>query len=430
MTSISNFAYFLVGILLGCLLAIFLAKDSFAETLTTPNIIENSELATCDGWSGDTSGSGAGKCQSGNYRTGYQGGEITSDKLYFQDHLTIDDWQTGFDLDYGVRVWSHSSNLYVPLCSATNYDCKDSFTVELKLGDGATVVETFTHNELQSHSGWRDYSYSQTIGENSFENLWATLSLYGIDAGYTSGMYGPQFDDPFINIAYTEYVPPLPEEMDFLVDELENMITEEIFNDEFFDDLVATVNTVGASTMNFNVAISDEMGEEVASMEVAMEMDMEMETISVATTDSEGEEEIVEIDVAEEIQQIAEMEEEPEPEAEAESEEEDAQEDAQKEEAPKESIKTKMVNAIVNQVIAQVETAGGDVEGTRLAMMNMMGGGMKFKSYQRASIPDSVLYNSPTPYVSDVIDPLGSVYALGSDIMMNSMIDSQYNFKN
>jgi len=59
-----------------------------------------------------------------------------------------------------------------------------------------------------------------------------------------------------------------------------------------------------------------------------------------------------------------------------------------------------------------------------------MGVGTQFASYQQAVIPDSILYNSPVPYISNNIDPLSSVYALGSDIMMNSMIDSQYNFKN
>ena len=448
MTLITNFIYFLMGVLLGCLLAISIDQAYAEDPIVTDNIIENSEFSNCDNWSGDTTGNGGGTCSGAfvdgedpTYQTGHAGGKITSDKMYFQDHLTIDDWQTGFDLDYGAKVWSHSSNLYVPLCSQTNWDCKDNFTIELTLGDGETIVETFTHNELQDYSGWRDFSYSQTVEENSFQDLWATLSLYGIDAGYPAGMYGPRFDDPFLNITYYEYIPPLPEEMDFLVDEIENMISEEIINDEFFDELVATVNTVGTSTMNFNVAISDEVGEEMANMEVSMEMDLEMDTIEIEIASS-GEEEVVVVDIAEEVAEMeAEMESvepevmaaneaQPEPEEqESEEQEEESQEDTQKEDSPKEAVKTKVLAAIVSTIIAKVEAAGGDTEGAKIALMGMMGVGTQFASYQQAVIPDSILYNSPVPYISNNIDPLSSVYALGSDIMMNSMIDSQYNFK-
>ena len=70
---------------------------------------------------------------------------------------------------------------------------------------------------------------------------------------------------------------------------------------------------------------------------------------------------------------------------------------------------------------------GGDVDSTKLALMSVLGT-PGFRSYQQQDIPDVAFYTSETPYDTALIDPLSAVYSLGSDIMMNEMIDSQYNF--
>ena len=59
------------------------------------------------------------------------GGTITSDvySLITDGGLTIDEIQQGFDINYGVTVESHRSNITVPTCSATNGDCKDIFRI-------------------------------------------------------------------------------------------------------------------------------------------------------------------------------------------------------------------------------------------------------------------------------------------------------------
>ena len=42
----------------------------------------------------------------------------------------------------------------------------------------------------------------EKIPTNTYSGLIAELELYGIDAGYTKGMYGPIFSDPYINVTY------------------------------------------------------------------------------------------------------------------------------------------------------------------------------------------------------------------------------------
>ena len=509
--------------LLLILLCLSFATPSFAinhedeeGNITTPNILDNPGEITSESWTGDETSTSGGKGQFRNdqYRTGYLGGTIVSDKAYFTDEMTPDEWQDGFELDYGVKVWSHSSNLTVPLCANTNYDCKDNFTLTLRLGDGDDVVHTFTDNEVQDYSGWKNYAYNQTIGANTFENLWTTMTLYGIDAGWVNGMYGPRFDDPFVTATYVDQTP-------VEIQVLEQYLTQQLLNnapatnqmdDDFFNQVVSNVmeseeiyemESIGDyDNINISIDITDSAGAEVVSLDMNIDSIEPEGTMYIASTDSDGGTELIEINIAEEMSDMqvdmqdmmdsgASMEEmtemmedvnievdmdnmqvepemstesmtepepemetttaepepememsEPEPEmtvmAEAETTEEPvAEEEAQEEESqeaegeetkqtPAQAIKAKVVAAVVNQVIMKVTEAGADVEGTRVLMMNMIGADMKFAQYEQAAIPDAVMYESEIPYAVALIDPLSSIYSLGSDLMMNEMIDSQY----
>ena len=87
--------------------------------------------------------------------------------------------------------------------------------------------------------------------------------------------------------------------------------------------------------------------------------------------------------------------------------------------------KAKAVQAIVARVLQAVSMAGGDTDSTKLALMGVLGS-PGFRAYQQQEIPDVAFYTSEAPYDVALIDPLGSVYSLGSGILMNELIDSQY----
>jgi hypothetical protein len=70
--------------------------------------------------------------------------------------------------------------------------------------------------------------------------------------------------------------------------------------------------------------------------------------------------------------------------------------------------------------------AGGDTDSTKLALMGILGT-PGFSSYQQQEMPDVAFYDTTVAYDSiTYIDPLSNVFNLGSDSMMNEMIDSQY----
>ena len=189
----------------------------------TPDVQESLSLDPLSDWtkSGDasTNASQGNYCTSGQACTGHQGGTFSTD-VDFEDIMTISEINNGFDVNYGVTVKSHNSNSTLPLCSQTNGDCKDHFTVTLELTSGSSVVQTFEDTIVLDFGGTRDYTFSESIGTNTYTDLLGTFSLFGIDAGYHRGMYGPIFSDPYMNVVY--------DQIEMITQQVTNIVTETI----------------------------------------------------------------------------------------------------------------------------------------------------------------------------------------------------------
>ena len=132
------------------------------------------------------------------------GGSVNSGYVELTQNLTEAEIQAGFDINYGVTVESHVSNATAPNCANTTGDCQDLIKVTLNLfaNDMGTYVGQRQRYETLTYSGTRTYSYTYTVPENNYENLYGGLVLWGVDAGYHGGMYGPIFSDPFIKLTY------------------------------------------------------------------------------------------------------------------------------------------------------------------------------------------------------------------------------------
>ena len=173
----------------------------YAEDKTTDNLAPAMSGFTASG--GTSAGSGHG-CQSGKYCTsGTQGGGGTYTSS-FDIPLTEAEVQKGFTLNSGVTVNSHQSNSVLDGCTSVmqSGDCRDIFKLTITLSDSGTVVETFAHQEELTWAGLKDFSFTDTVAENSYGVLTGMFALYGIDAGYPTGFYGPQFSDPSLTIDY------------------------------------------------------------------------------------------------------------------------------------------------------------------------------------------------------------------------------------
>ena len=189
----------------------------------TPDVQESITLDPLSDWttSGDasTNATQGSYCTSGEACTGHQGGTFSTG-VDFEDIMTIQEINNGFDINYGVTVQSHNSNSMLPLCSQTNGDCKDHFTVTLELTSGGSVVQTFEDTIVLDFGGTRDYTFNESIGANTYMDLLGTFNFFGIDAGYHSGMYGPIFSDPFMNVIY--------DQIEMITQQVTNIVTQTI----------------------------------------------------------------------------------------------------------------------------------------------------------------------------------------------------------
>ena len=172
-----------------------------AEELTTGNLVPGvSEFTT----SGATSfGTGSG-CSSGAFCTSGTSGGGGTYTSSFDVPLTEAEVQLGFTLNSGITINSHPSNSVLSSCESImqSSDCRDIFRLTLTLSDDGTAVESFSHQEELDFAGLRDFTFSDVVAANDYGVLTGIFELFGIDAGYPSGFYGPQFSNPGLTIDY------------------------------------------------------------------------------------------------------------------------------------------------------------------------------------------------------------------------------------
>jgi len=398
------------------------AEEVIEEVTTqvlTPTVSDNllpglAEFTT----SGDATMTGdTGYCSPGEACTGAQGG-IYSTTVDLTETMTIEEINAGFDLEYGVTVDSHSSNSVLPTCDQTNGDCQDNFNLTLTLHDGETVVQEYEHEFVLDYAGLRDYEFEQTVVENSWSELTALIELYGQDAGYPTGLYGPQFTDPWLTTGYnaisyiTEQIvtivqDDMDEALDFVTEEevietevieepvelveeetLEELVedetfvvdAEEIFSNPVLSEIVGTGDTVTvtlteAGTGNIvdsfqvdmesetvtSLSVVDTSTEDTStssleSVDTLQSMDTVESMDTMDSMDSMGFEETPESTVAEVFEEMPEMEA-----AVAEVDAIDSEPAAMEvAEAEPESVETEMTEP--DSEVAEVETAEGSSE--------------------------------------------------------------------
>ena len=199
----------------------------------------------------------------GQYQTGHKNKPGTYDKDFdLESQMTISDINAGFDLDYGVTVNSHSSNARLNSCGSItqNSDCRDIFKLTITLFDSNEQVHLFEHEVELDFSGNRNYAYNQVIQPNDYQSLTGNFELYGVDAGYPSGWYGPKFSEPYLTTSW----------------EVVEIINEEILNLLEHSDILDTVefDTVDVVVESPQGEIMDTMTIEVEqNMDIAMEIE-------------------------------------------------------------------------------------------------------------------------------------------------------------
>ena len=402
MRTIKNILFFLVGVFLSYLLVVFLAQTVFADTETTADVTEKSAGATH-------------VCENGNECTYdprsdiYSDGGSDDDIVYWDRHggewnitnnintfMTEDQMLQGFTMDSSIGVRDRNSV------------GGDAFTVQIKVTDGTTTYSDTQEFTMASGSAYETLTSQLIVPENNLAYSLATFGLILEGISESSGYAGPQTNAINLTATYE------------LINNVEDTVLNLVAN--AVDDIITDTGISAVDTATMDIAVATPSGTENISVGVTSTPT----TVTLSVPTIAGKIESIQINTG-----MASADSQPEPVAEvaeAVAEVKSVSEQKEEKEETKETKadKAKAVQAIVTRVLQAVSMAGGDTDSTKLALMGILGT-PGFRSYQQQEIPDVAFYDTTVAYESTTyIDPLGSILNLGSDSMMNEMIDSQY----
>ena len=405
--------------------------SSKAEEIDTGNLVPPADEWTLENKASTNSCSYSGQLQDGevctgssSIRGGYNendGGRIISDDIsLINQGLSVEEIQQGFDYQYGSSIESHVSNTNVPSCSNTNGDCKDYFTITVRLSDEAgTVFRTHEHTVEMDYVGVRDYSYNQTLEQNNYLDVSFQMDIWSVDAGYTSGYYGGIISDPFFSVQY--------QTVEIITDIIDDIVNDIIFDDIDTDDMTVdvSIDDFFEEDISFEIdfaPIEDlDITVDVVSIDDLPEIEIDMETtetIEVEVVEEQTEEMIEE--------QIEETIEEPIEETVEESVDEPEQEEAEEVEAerpePKE-IKQKIAKKII---ASQKDKMSVESQTTQLALMIVLSD-TDFNSYTDKELVDRQFYEDVNLYLDqNMIEDTNLDLFYMDYLGMNELVDLQW----
>jgi hypothetical protein len=250
----------------------------------------------CTGYMNNTNNSFVANTNNHNFLS-LGGGETQSEMFEMSLDMTAAEIQAGFTLNYGVDVQSHKSNVNVPLCSATNGDCKDVFRITTKLfsgpaawdHSGSGLIAEFSESVTLTYHGTQTHSFTGTVGANNYTEVWGAMELWGVDAGYHGGYYGPVFSNPFMTLTYdtittiTQTITQIIlSDQTTVYNTSEDTVTSVFIGDPTTDTTIPEIDFTEVES--FEIAIVNEDTGGGIEMEFSVEVD---ETTNVATVEME-----------------------------------------------------------------------------------------------------------------------------------------------
>jgi len=393
----------------------WLLPQAYSYSEETSNLVTPADEWTQSGKISTTQCSYSGTLEDGEVCTGSAntfgvadgGGTITSDvySLITDGGLTIDEIQQGFDLNYGVTVESHQSNITVPTCSATNGDCKDIFRITVTLRDqDSTVFQTLEKEVELDYSGTQDYLYTDVIQPNTYTDITTQMSLYGTDSGYTSGYFGAIFSDPVLTATYT-----VVEQVEDIINDIVNDVIDDIINDSTDFEIIEIDFGDNLDPIEINIE------------EISIELpEIEMAELELPDFEVEVEPE-VEIEIAEAMEEVAEMDIEVEPEVEETQESEPEQQEREVKVVQQKETKEQ----IAKKILAKVADSGDQValDTVKLAVMAQLADTKGFNEYQQTTLTDMDISNYSMMQIDDLY---GGLFESAQNQMMNEIVNAQY----
>jgi len=405
-----------------CLVMIFLAQTPvFAETETTVDVTEQSAGATVLCSRNDS------ECTADPRNDLYRS-DGSDDVVYWDSHGHISSqygdgtYDTDWDITNDISTFMTEEQMLQGFTMDSAIGLKDrnsvggdAFRIEIQVTDGTTTYSDISNFTTPAGSLYETVTSQLIVPENTLAYSLATFGLILSGDSLTGGYNGPITNDINLTATYE------------LINNVEDTVLDLVAN--AVDDILTDTGMSAIDTAQMEIDVSTPSGSTSISVGVTVTPTavtlavptvagtIEKITINTGMASSESQPE----QVAEVAEAVAEVESAMEEEQESESESEEKEDTKETKEG-----KAKAVEAIVNRVLQAVEMAGGDTDTTKLALMGMLGN-QAFRSYQRQEIPDVAFYDTTVSYESPTYnDPLGAVFSLGSNQMMDAMRDIQY----
>ena len=380
------------------LIILLFCTPVFADTATTADVTEKSTGAT------HVCGRNDAACSWDPRSNIYSDGGSDDDVVYWDSHggdwnitndvktfMTEAEMLQGFTMDSSIGLRDR------------NYVGGDAFTVQIKVTDGTTTysdTQEFTTHEGQSY---QTITSQLIVPENTLAYSLATFGLILEGTSLTSGYNGPQTNA--INLTSTYNLINQAEDTvrDLVAHAVDNILADNM-NMDMANMQINVVTPSGTQSLNIPLAANPgAISMSVPSVGGAIQQIKINTGMSAPSAPSP-----VAPKVATAVAKVK-----------------SAVSKPKSESKETKADKAKAVQAIVARVLQAVSMAGGDTDSTKLALMGILGS-PGFRSYQQQEIPDAAFYTSEVPYDVALIDPLGSVYSLGSNALMNELRDSQY----
>ncbi len=391
------------------LLILLLSMPAFADTETTADVTEKDAGAThvCENGS---------NCTYDPRSDIYSDGGSDDDIVYWDSHggewritndistfMTEEQMLQGFTMDSSIGLRDR------------NYVGGDAFSVEIKVTDGTTTYSDTQNFTTSAGQDYQTITSQLIVPENTLAYSLATFGLILEGTSLTGGYNGPQTNA--INLTSTWEV--INNVQDTVLDLVANAV----------DDIITDTGMSAVDSANMEINVSTPSGTQ--NISVGVTTTPTTVTLSVPTVAGKIEKIQINTGMAssdsqpEQVAEVAEAVSEVESAVEEQESESDSKEEKQDSKETK-ADKAKAVQAIVTRVLQAVSMAGGDTDSTKLALMGILGT-PGFRSYQQQEIPDVAFYDTTVEYTSEsYADPLGGIFNLGSDQMMDAMTDAQY----
>lgn len=339
-------------------------------------------------------------------------------------------------VEYGLTVYSHGSNASLPACANATSDCRDDWSLTVRLYNDDVLVDTISHVYTDINwTGSRDYSWTEDISTLTFD--YGEMELYGIDRGFYGGYYGPGFSDIYARLTYNVIEEIVNRVVSYT--EMQTVSTTDVYvYDSIYNPTVEVVDIqiepITETEFEVIVEVQDLNTEIVEVFEAQVEatvpeiesFESELEIVEIEVFENDVEDPVADVeDVVVDEVEVSESD----AADEVPDEVVEDQEEVETVEASDPSDAVEEDEQEVEEVakVNQPRRYSIPLDSVKMALMVQNEASRSFATYRQEVIPDVPFYVPVSLDGGEIVDnPIQRWFVGASDVLMDEMVDMQW----